>query len=486
MNTALEEIADTHSTIAAISTPPGIGGIAVARLSGDEAIAIADRIWHGRHKLTDVPGYTAHYGTVMGHDGTSLDQAIATVYRAPHSFTGQNTVEIAVHGSTYIQRELINSLIAAGARTARPGEYTRRAFANGRIDLTQAEAIADIIASNSRAAHRLAMSQIKGNFTRDIDRLRTKLVDLVALLELELDFAEEDVEFADRTRLRNAALEIQRHVTRLADSFANGNTIKNGIPIAIVGATNAGKSSLLNQLVGDDRAIVSDIHGTTRDTIEETLEIDEFLFRFIDTAGLRHTDDPIEQLGIERSRRAIERAHITILVIDPTVTPDDQTTQILSNPPVNLVTVFNKSDLTTDTHPRLGATGTPICRTEGSEPRGTSDTYELTPISLSAKTGEGIDILRKRLVDIARATLYTDGVGETADTTIVTNLRHAEALRRASDSAAAVVNALDAGISGDLIAQDARATIDALSEITGRITSDEILSTIFSRFCIGK
>lgn len=462
--TPLEEISDTHSTIAAISTPPGIGGIAVARVSGDDAITIADRIWQGRHKLVDVRSHTAHYGTILDHDHNPLDQAVVTVYRAPHSFTGQNTVEIAVHGSTYIQRELINSLIDAGARTARPGEYTRRAFANGRLDLTQAEAIADIIASNSQAAHRLAMSQVKGNFARDIDRLRAKLVDLVALLELELDFSEEDVEFADRIRLRNAALDIQRHVTRLADSFAKGNAIKNGIPIAIVGATNAGKSSLLNQLVGDDRAIVSDIHGTTRDTIEETLEIDEFLFRFIDTAGLRHTDDPIEKLGIERSRQAIERAHITILVIDPTAPLDTQTKQILNNPPKNLVTVINKSDLTTDT----------------------IETDDKTTIRLSAKTGEGIDTLRRDLTRIARATLYADGAGETAETTIVTNLRHAQALRRAAESATAVVNALDAGISGDLIAQDARATIDALSEITGRITSDEILSTIFARFCIGK
>ncbi|MDE5786516.1 MAG: tRNA uridine-5-carboxymethylaminomethyl(34) synthesis GTPase MnmE, partial [Duncaniella sp.] len=314
---------DDNSTICAISTPPGIGGIAVARISGPRAIEITDTIWQGL-PLTDAASHTAHLGTIVDAEGAILDQGVATVYRAPRSFTGENTVELSVHGSTYIQRRLIETLISAGCTLAQPGEFTRRAFAAGKMDLAEAEAIADVIASNSRAAHRIAVTQMKGAYSRRLNDLRSQLLELAALLELELDFSEEDVEFASRENLRNIASDIHAEVTRLHSSFAAGQAIKDGIPVAIVGATNAGKSSLLNTLIGDDRAIVSDIHGTTRDTIEETLETGDYLFRFIDTAGLRETDDTIEQIGIQRSRQAIDRAMITILVIDPAA-PIDST-----------------------------------------------------------------------------------------------------------------------------------------------------------------
>ena len=319
---------DDNSTICAISTPPGIGGIAVARISGPRAIEITDTIWQGL-PLTDAASHTAHLGTIVDAEGAILDQGVATVYRAPRSFTGENTVELSVHGSTYIQRRLIETLISAGCTLAQPGEFTRRAFAAGKMDLAEAEAIADVIASNSRAAHRIAVTQMKGAYSRRLNDLRSQLLELAALLELELDFSEEDVEFASRENLRNIASDIHAEVTRLHSSFAAGQAIKDGIPVAIVGATNAGKSSLLNTLIGDDRAIVSDIHGTTRDTIEETLETGDYLFRFIDTAGLRETDDTIEQIGIQRSRQAIDRAMITILVIDPAA-PIDSTIVDLS------------------------------------------------------------------------------------------------------------------------------------------------------------
>jgi tRNA modification GTPase len=303
------------ANICAISTAPGVGGIAVARVSGPEAINIVDKIWHGK-KLADVASHTAHLGNIDDRSGNTLDQAVATVFRAPASFTGEDVVEISVHGSTYIQAELIATLVAAGARLAEPGEFTRRAFTAGKMDLAQAEAIADLIASQSRAAHRVAMSQMRGGVSKRLAQLRDQLIELASLLELELDFSEEDVEFASRTRLIDIAQQIYAEVTRLHKSFDAGSAIKNGIPIAIVGDTNAGKSSLLNALVGDERAIVSNIHGTTRDIVEDTVTIGNNLFRLMDTAGLRDTTDPVEQIGIERSHRAMQKASITLLVTD--------------------------------------------------------------------------------------------------------------------------------------------------------------------------
>lgn len=456
-------------TICAISTPAGTGGIAVARVAGPEAFAIVDKIWKGK-SLSRAVTHTAHLGTILDTAGAPLDQAVATVFRAPRSFTGDDVVELSVHGSPYVQRELLASLIKAGCRMAEAGEFTRRAFVAGKIDLAQAEAVADVIAADSRAAHRIAISQLRGGFSARIASLRDRLTDLAALLELELDFSEEDVEFASRTRLLELARDINSEVTRLHNSFASGNAIKQGIPVAIAGATNAGKSSLLNALLGEERAIVSDIHGTTRDTIEETMTIGDYQFRFIDTAGLRDTADTIEQQGIERTRRAISRARITLLVIDPTAMPDAETIAATVRAcaeqeiPGHLIAVLNKADIA-GTSPALPA-GLP------------ADTPAIT---ISALTGFGLDNLRDALVSQAAAE-----AGNASEGILVTNVRHAEALARAIESSARVIDGLTTGLSGDLIALDLRQTISHLSAILGDIPSATILSTIFSRFCIGK
>lgn len=465
-----------NDTICAISTPHGVGGIAVIRLSGPRAITIADSIWRGK-ALADTPGHRCRLGDITDADGNILDNCVATVFRGPHSFTGEDTIEFAVHGSRYIQRALLDTLISRGARLAEAGEYTRRAFTAGHLDLAQAEAVADVIASNSRAAHRLAIKQMRGSFSQRLDSLRDRLIELASLLELELDFSEEEVEFASRKSLRRLATEIHDEVSRLADSFASGRAIKDGIPVAIVGATNAGKSSLLNVLIGDNRAIVSDIHGTTRDTIEETIELGDYHFRFIDTAGLRHTDDAIEQIGIERSRQAIDRAVIVILVIDPAAPLDPDILAAASAPlaaaprPGDLISLINKSDSAT---PRQLAATTDTLRDYSQSPN-----FHI--LSVSALTGEGIDSLRQTLVDIARRE-----EGSADEGLLVTNLRHAQSLRAAAESTARVIAGLDTDLSGDLIAQDLRQTIHHLSSITGAITTTDILTTIFSRFCIGK
>lgn len=459
-----------NDTICAISTPHGRGGIAVVRVSGPKAIETVDTIWKGK-PLGGVKSHTAHLGDITDTQHRHLDQALVTVFRAPASFTGEDVVEISVHGSLYIQQELIATLVAAGARLAGPGEFTRRAFVNGKLDLAQAEAVADIIAADSRAAHRIAASQMKGRFSQRLRELRLQLVDLSALLELELDFSEEHVEFASRATLRELAVRILDEVTRLHDSFAGGRAIKNGIPVAIVGQTNAGKSSLLNALVGDDRAIVSDIHGTTRDTIEETLTLGDYLFRFIDTAGLRNTDDKIEQIGISRSLQAMEKAHITIVVVDSTQpgAPDTIASTVgHANGDSHIIVALNKTDIA-DINPKT------IETIRQTLPGGSA------VITVSASTGSGLDTLTKALEDIAA--LDENATGENI---IVTNQRHATALGHAADSTRAVIDAIDSDIPADLIAQDLRQTIDHLASITGDIPSNEILSTIFSRFCIGK
>ena len=449
----------THTdTICAISTPPGIGGIAVARVAGPRAIEITDALWHGK-PLATTPAYTARVGAITEPDGTTLDQAVATVYRAPHSFTGDDIVEIAVHGSRYVQRRLIDLLTRAGCRVADPGEFTRRAFMAGKLDLAQAEAVADVIASSSRAAHRIAISQLNGTFSRRLADLRQQLIDLAALLELELDFSEEDVEFASRTRLVTLATTLQTEIRRLLDSYNGGRAIKEGIPVAIVGPANVGKSSLLNRLLDDDRAIVSDIPGTTRDTVEETLHIGDYLFRFIDTAGIRATDDPVEQLGITRSLHARARARI-LLSLSTTPPSSAPWPEQSEGTPTSTLTIhiINKTDLTPATPIPAGAIG------------------------ISAKTGAGIDHLRTLLTDAARQlTASTDGESD-----IITNARHAQALSDAAESTARVIDGLTSGLAPDLVAQDLRQTIAHLGSITGAVTSTDILTTIFSRFCIGK
>lgn len=450
-----ETMNTTNDTICAISTPHGSGGIAVARVSGPDSLRITDAIWLGK-RLATVASHTAHLGEVLDSNGEILDQAVITVFRAPASYTSEDTVEISVHGSRWIQRELINSLIKAGARLAERGEFTSRAFAAGRFDLAEAEAVADLIASSSRAAHRIAINQMRGSISKRLDTLRDSLIELASLLELELDFSEEDVEFASRERLLNLAEETKTEIERLVGTFNTGAAIKDGIPVAIVGKTNAGKSSLLNALLGDERAIVSDIHGTTRDIVEDTLEIGDYLIRFQDTAGLRHTDDAIERIGIDRSYKAANAACIVLHVIDSTDNITDMTDCFEGIDSWRIITVYNKSDIATTTPPS-GA------------------------IAISAKTGAGIDVLRQVL--LAKIEKFADREnGEV----MLTNTRHAQALTLAAGSISDFIDALRANIPTDLAAQLLRETLHHLSTVTGIITTPDILQSIFTNFCIGK
>lgn len=454
-----------EDTICAISTAPGVGGIAVARVSGKDAKAVVQRIWKGK-PISEMQSHTAHLGSLLDSHGNMLDQGVATLFIGPASFTGEDVVELSVHGSMFVQRELLNALMGAGARLAEPGEFTRRAFTAGKLDLAQAEAVADVIASNSRAAHRIAMNQMRGGYSKRLALLRDKLLDLASLLELELDFSEEEVEFASRHHLSELAHAIHDEVSRLHGSFACGTAIKQGIPVAIVGATNAGKSSLLNALLGDDRAIVSNIHGTTRDVVEDTLEIGDYLFRFMDTAGIRDTTDTIEQIGITRSLNALNKAAIVLLVVDPADEDAAQTyrkvAEELKGSEATLLVIANKADLR-DEECSLDFVPESVAQ-----------------MSLSCHTMEGMDELRDKLAETARL------MSEEAADTLVTNARHAQILENAVQSTARIIDGLANGLSGDFIAQDVRETIHHLGAITGTITTTDILSTIFSRFCIGK
>ena len=453
-------IYNSDDTICAISTAPGTGGIAVARVSGHNAITIVSKIWKGKN-LNDVTSHSAHLGIVYDSNGEILDEAVATVFRNPNSFTGEDVVELSIHGSRWIQSQLIQSLITAGCRMALPGEFTRRAFAAGRLDLAQAEAVADVISSSSKAAHRMAMSQMRGAFSKKIDAMRDELVQLASLLELELDFSEEDVEFASRNRLLEIADTLSAQLKRAAASFRAGQAIKDGIPVAIVGNTNAGKSSLLNALVEDDRAIVSDIHGTTRDVVEDTIEIGEYLIRFQDTAGLRQTEDPIEQLGIERSHSVASAANIVIYVVDSSIASNPEETA-RELPHIDII-VANKTDLPQQFD---SATWQKVYPTA-------------TILPCSARNGKGIDTLRQTICDLLRADTSEDDI-------IVANARHAQSLAEAAANLEALSAALRNGIPTDLAAQDLRAAIHHLSTITGTITTPEILQNIFKNFCIGK
>lgn len=462
----------TTDTICAISTPPGRGGIAVARVSGPAAIAIANAVWKGA-SLADAKSHTVHLGTITRPDGTALDQAVATVFRNPRSFTGEDVVEISVHGSSFIQQELLHLLVASGARMAEPGEFTRRAFVNGRLDLAEAEAVADLIASSSRAAHRLAISQLQGRFSANIDSLRQQLLDLAVLLELELDFSEEDVTFADRAKLRELAADIQNMVTRMASTFSSGQALRDGIPVAIIGRPNVGKSRLLNTLLDTDRAIVSDIPGTTRDTIEDTIDIDGHTFRFIDTAGIRTTDDPIESLGIERALRSVAKASVVIWLLSPDdlQSPETSANKALIDgsirPDATLIPVLNKIDTIPDSVTQ--ATESLSAMAPGT-----------APLAISALTGTGISDLRNAILAAATAGLPDD------ESIIVTNARHHAALTEAADALTQLIDGIDLGLTPDLLAQHLRQAIHSLATITGSITSTQILQTIFHRFCIGK
>ncbi len=468
MQTSL--IYNSEDTICAISTPAGTGGIAVIRMSGRDAFAITDKVWKGK-SIAAATTHTAHLGLINDPDTDEvIDQAVATIFRGPHSFTGDDTVELSIHGSRWIQRRVLTILQSQGARLALPGEFTRRAYTAGHLDLAEAEAVADVIAASSQAAHRLAMSQLRGEYSKHIAGLRAELVDLTALLELELDFTEEDLEFASRTRLKELASSIHIQLSRLADSYKAGANIKDGIPVAIIGPTNAGKSSLLNALLNDERAIVSDIHGTTRDIVEDTIEIGPYLIRFRDTAGLRTTTDTIENIGIERSQAAARSASVVIYMVDPLAATD-------------VANISNSLDGIAQSDVIIAVNKADIAPTEATETAKTlAEAFpSATLLTISAKE-------RTTLASLCEAILYhiETQVPDSENGVIVTNARHAEALRNAADAASAVSQAIDAGLPADLIAQDLRATIHYLSSITGEITPTEVLSTIFSRFCIGK
>ena len=485
-------------TICALSTPSGIGGIAVVRISGPDAISACAQVFQpfkAEHTLDLRPTHTLTFGRIIHPDTHEvLDEVVVALYRAPHSFTGEDVVEISCHGSAYIQQELLHVLTSfCGVRMAQGGEFTRRAFANGRMDLSQAEAVADLISAQNAAAHRLAFSQMKGSISRKLDTLHDQLLRLSSLLELELDFSEEDVEFADRSELLDIARQIDAEVVRLSDTFRTGQAIRNGIPVAIIGETNVGKSTLLNHLLGDERAIVSDVHGTTRDVIEDTILLDGQLIRFIDTAGIRDTSDQVETMGIERTYQRLERAQIVLWLIDGTRLADADSTQRCIQDTLDvyrriqpylrdqqLLLVINKIDLIpSDTlHANL-----PLLQQALDEAGLHSSPFKGDRgglLFLSAKHSLGFDHLREVLV---RATRLPQAQGDV----ILTNQRHYEAMQEAHAALQHVIDGLESHLSGDLVAEDLHAVIDALNSVLGRsITSQDTLNNIFKHFCVGK
>lgn len=445
---------DTNATIIAPATASG-GAVVMVRISGPEAISITDSIFRGRKKLSDAKGYTLHYGDIVYDNGNVLDDVVVALFRAPHSYTGEDSVEVNLHGSEYIVSEFLRLAIEHGAMMATPGEFTQRAFLAGKMDLSRAEAVADIIASDSQWSHNVASTQMRGTYSERLGAMRESLLRLCSLLELELDFSEEDVEFANRDELRNMLENINSEVAQLKSSFALGNVLKNGVTVAIVGEPNVGKSTLLNALVEDDRAMVSDIAGTTRDTIEATTIIDGIRYRFVDTAGLRTTADQLEQMGIDRTYRAMVNAQI-ILHITTAENPSFEEISIL--PHQKYIQVVNKIDKITSIDTQ------------------TAD----SPLQISAKCNIGIDSLRTALRKC------TDTSHLNSSSVVVTNMRHYAALEKASESLETALTAMDNNLPSDLLSEDIRQTLHHLGEITGDITSDDILQTIFSKFCIGK
>lgn len=479
----------SEDTIAAPATVPGTGAVSVIRVSGPDAFAVADKVVILRlGTVSSSKGYSLHFGTVSDASGALLDEVVVAVFRAPHSYTGEDSVEITCHASSYIVSEMMVLLCKAGARPARAGEFTKRAFINGKMDLSQAESVADLIASEDRASHRVAMSQMRGGYSEKLEEIRSGLLEMTALMELELDFSEEDVEFADRKRLLGLVENAISHVDALAGSFRLGNVIKNGVPVAIAGDANTGKSTLLNALLGEDRAIVSDIAGTTRDTIEETLNIDGIKFRFIDTAGIRETSETIERIGIDRTFRKISEAEIVLALVDIAmdfeavrtslekiiehVDIDSQKLFIIINKcdEIELAEHLNQADLRDNKN---------VNRVYNFV---SSIDSQIVCIPISAKRKIGLDTLRTQ-ISLSRK----DRISASSDTILVTNLRHYNALTEARTSLLDVRSGLTSGIPSDLVAQDLRSAIDSIGSILGKsITVDETLGVIFERFCIGK
>ena len=452
-------------TICALATAPG-GALGIIRISGAQSLEILSRIFS--KDLVNVGPNTIHYGYIvapspLGEEGRGevVDEVLVSVFRAPHSYTGEESAEISCHGSRYILNKVLELLVRQGCRMALPGEFTQRAYLNGKMDLTQAEAVADLIASTNQATHQVALSQLRGHFSSKLAQLREQLLKLTSLLELELDFSDhEDLEFADRSELLSLSKEIDTHIAKLARSFETGQALKQGIPVAIVGKTNVGKSTLLNALLKDDRAIVSDIHGTTRDTVEDTIDIQGVTFRFIDTAGIRQTQDTVEQIGINRTYATIDKARIILWVVDSEPSNEEINELLQRAENKKLILVKNKSDKTNNNSYRM---------------------LNLPSVAISAKFGAGIDELEKAIYDAADIPALTD------NDIVVTNARHYDALTRSHDCIQRVIDGLQMQLSGDLLSEDLRQALDTLAEITGgQITPNEVLGNIFKNFCVGK
>lgn len=474
------------TTICAQASAQGPGAVSIVRISGEDSVKILDKIFKGASasKLSEARSHKMRFGTIVYPDsGKVADEVLVAVFRAPHSYTGEESAEIYCHGSDYIVSEILKLLLNEGAVLAKPGEFTQRAFLNGKLDLTQAEAVADLIAAETRAAHDVALSQMKGGFSDELKIMRNELVDIVSLMELELDFSEEDVEFADRSRLNDLLDKVRRHIAGLIESFSLGNVIKNGVPVAIVGATNTGKSTLLNVLLEEERAIVSDIPGTTRDVIEDTMNIDGVTFRFIDTAGIRNTTETIEMIGIERTYSKMKQASVVILMLDA-LRPDDFEVSVANfaehlrggNSVVSeqsVIILLNKADLVNDTKSELYIT-------QISEKAASSALSPIAILPISAKKKIGVESLLSILV----SSQNTRNIS--SNTTLITNLRHYEALTSAASALSRVSSSLAERIPTDLIAQDIREALYYIGTITGEVTSEEVLGRIFGRFCVGK
>ena len=463
-------------TIAAPATVPGTGAVTLLRVSGPKAMRIVSDVVKCESKsIEETPAGRIRYGVVYNESEEVVDEVLVSVFKAPHSYTGEDSAEITCHASSFVASEILRLLCTAGARMASPGEFTRRAFVNGKMDLAQAEAVADVISSSSSASLKVALNQLRGGFSSELKDIRSRLLEVASLLELELDFSEEDVEFADRPKLAALLDEATSHVNSLASSFRQGNAIKNGVPVAIVGAVNAGKSTLLNALLGEERAIVSDIPGTTRDTVEETLVLDGILFRFIDTAGLREASDTVEQIGVSRSYKKLSEASVVLAVLDVSASEEENESSIsdivskIDPSSQKLIVLLNKADIL-DGNINVSLLNESVSFTDN----------KVIKLYISAKTGFGLDTLRKALSATQKDLTFD------SDQTIVTNMRHFQALSETGSALSRARASLSSGLTPDLIAEDLRSALYHLGTITGEVTPDEVLGEIFGRFCIGK